>query len=208
MRTRGIVGPSSTRGFTVYWPDLGGEPQFADRDARDYHLSTGSPCRAIERRRCGSLRRLATRRHRTAPPRCASRTLIVILTDDQRSEGTMEAMPKTVKWFHEGRPRRRRPSRPAVRASRKRSAPRRCAAPGAPDRYRPLHAQHPRGAQPGADLGTSSTSPRPSRHTWAARRRTTSAGTSGGTSASTPGSTRPTSTAGPSTTAPTSGRST
>jgi arylsulfatase A-like enzyme len=96
----GIVGASSTRGFTPYSQTIG-EPQFADRDARDYHLSPESPCR----RSSGDVAALFDGAD-PAPPDSATPlrkpNVIVILTDDQRSEGTMEAMPKTMKWFQEG----------------------------------------------------------------------------------------------------------
>jgi arylsulfatase A-like enzyme len=96
----GIVGASSTRGFTVYQQTLG-EPQYADRDARDYHLATGSPCRTTS----GDVAALLDGAD-SAPPDSAvplkKPNVIVILTDDQRSEGTMAAMPKTLKWFQKG----------------------------------------------------------------------------------------------------------
>jgi arylsulfatase A-like enzyme len=96
----GVVGPSATRGFALYSQTLG-EPQFADHDGRDFHLASTSPCRAAT----GDVAALFDGAD-TAPPDSAAPlrkpNVIIILTDDQRSEGTMEAMPKTVKWFQKG----------------------------------------------------------------------------------------------------------
>ena len=96
----GIIGASSTRGFDSYRQTLG-EPQYADRDARDYHLAAASPCRATS----GDVAALFDGAD-SAPPDSAvplkKPNVIVILTDDQRSEGTMVAMPKTLKWFQKG----------------------------------------------------------------------------------------------------------
>lgn len=96
----GIVGASATRGFALYAQTLG-EPQFVDQDARDFRLAASSPCRSTT----GDVAALLDGPD-GAPPDSATPprkpNVIVIVTDDQRSEGTMEAMPKTVKWFQKG----------------------------------------------------------------------------------------------------------
>lgn len=96
----GIVGASATRGFGLYAQTLG-EPQFLDRDARDFRLAATSPCRATT----GDVADLFGGPD-AAPPDSAAPlrkpNVFVIVTDDQRGEGTMEVMPKTLKWFQKG----------------------------------------------------------------------------------------------------------
>jgi arylsulfatase A-like enzyme len=98
----GIVGPSATRGFTQYDPLLvQGNPQYVNRDAGDFHLKSASPCLPYT----GDIAALLDGPD-TAPPDSAvpirKPNVLVILTDDQRTEGTLEAMPKTEKWLETG----------------------------------------------------------------------------------------------------------
>ena len=98
----GIVTPSPTRGFAVYDPYLvTGDPQYENRDAGDFHLKTESPCLSLSGDVAGHLQG-----SQAAPPDSAvplrKPNVLIFLTDDQRSEGTVEVMPKMKKWFLSG----------------------------------------------------------------------------------------------------------
>jgi arylsulfatase A-like enzyme len=100
--TGGIVPPSPTRGFAVYDSYLTvGDPQFVNRDAGDFHLKSSSPCLSLTDDIAAQLDGSDT-----APPDSAAPirkpNVLVFLTDDQRTEGTLEAMPKTRKWLQTG----------------------------------------------------------------------------------------------------------
>jgi arylsulfatase A-like enzyme len=97
---RGGVAPESpTRGFASYFGVIS-DPGYVDRDAKDFHLNNG-PCRELVGDIAANL---------DGPDRAPSDdqnvnprpNILVIMTDDQRLEGTMVAMPKTLKWFQNG----------------------------------------------------------------------------------------------------------
>jgi arylsulfatase A-like enzyme len=98
----GIVPPSPTRGFTVYDSNLTvGDPQFVDRDAGDFHLKSSSPCLRLTGDIAAQLDGSDTAPADSAVPLRRPNVLLIV-TDDQRTQGTLEAMPKTRKWFQTG----------------------------------------------------------------------------------------------------------
>jgi arylsulfatase A-like enzyme len=100
--TGGIVPPSPTRGFTVYDFSLtNADPQFVNRDAGDFHLQSSSPCLSLTDDIAAQLDGSDSAPPDTAVP-LRRPNVLMIVTDDQRTEGTLEAMPKTRKWFQTG----------------------------------------------------------------------------------------------------------
>jgi arylsulfatase A-like enzyme len=101
---RGIEAPSL--GFRTFNPFAVGDPKYRDRRAKDFGIDTSSPCHALTKDATGNdiytnaiSGGVPSDSQIPDPTPARKPNILFIVTDDQRADTTIDAMPRTQKWF-------------------------------------------------------------------------------------------------------------